>query len=173
MVAHAALEATNPSPVLFFSLEMSNLELSQRLLCAEARVDSTRVRNGQLQADDWQKISHAIGRLAEAPIWIDDNPNLTIMEIRAKARRLKSQIGDLGMIVIDYLQLMTGRSNAENRQVEVSEISRGLKILARELETPGRRAVAALPRPRDARRQAPDARRPAGERQRSSRTPTS
>ena len=136
MIAHAALEATNPSPVLFFSLEMSNLELSQRLLCAEARVDSTRVRNGQLQSDDWQKISRAMGRLAEAPIWIDDNPNLTIMEIRAKARRLKSQIGNLGMIVIDYLQLMTGRSSAENRQVEVSELSRGLKILARELETP-------------------------------------
>ena len=134
MVAHAALEAARP--VLFFSLEMSNLELSQRLLCAEARVDSTRVRNGQLQADDWSKISRAMGRLAEAPIWIDDNPNLTIMEIRAKARRLKSQIGDLGIIVIDYLQLMTGRSNAESRQVEVSELSRGLKILARELETP-------------------------------------
>ena len=134
MVAHAALEAAKP--VLFFSLEMSNLELSQRLLCADAKVDASRVRNGQLQADDWKKISGAMGRLAEAPIWIDDNPNLTIMEIRAKARRLKSQIGGLGMIVIDYLQLMTGRSNAENRQVEVSELSRGLKILARELETP-------------------------------------
>jgi replicative DNA helicase len=134
MVAHAALEAQRP--VLFFSLEMSSLELSQRLLCAEAKVDSTRARNGRLEPEDWTKISRAIGRLGEAKIWIDDNPNLTIMEIRAKARRLKSQIGDLGMIVIDYLQLMTGRSNAENRQVEVSELSRGLKILARELETP-------------------------------------
>ncbi len=134
MVAHAALEAQRP--VLFFSLEMSSLELSQRLLCAEAKVDSSRARNGRLEADDWTKISRAIGRLGEAKIWIDDNPNLTIMEIRAKARRLKSQVGDLGMIVIDYLQLMTGRSNAENRQVEVSELSRGLKILARELETP-------------------------------------
>jgi replicative DNA helicase len=134
MVAHAALEAHRP--VLFFSLEMGNLELSQRLLCAEARVDSTKVRNGQLQEDDWKKISRAMGRLAEAPIWIDDNPNLTIMEIRAKARRLKSQIGDLGVIVIDYLQLMTGRAGAESRQVEVSELSRGLKILARELEVP-------------------------------------
>ena len=134
MMANAALEAARP--VLFFSLEMSRLELSQRLLCAEARVDSSRVRNGQLQADDWSKISRAMGRLADAPIWIDDNPNLTIMEIRAKARRLKSQVGDLGVIVVDYLQLMTGRSNAENRQVEVSELSRGLKILARELETP-------------------------------------
>ena len=134
MVAHAALEAQKP--VLMFSLEMSNLELSQRLICSEARVDASRVRNGQLQADDWTKISRAMGRLADAPIWIDDNPNLTIMEIRAKARRLKSQIGGLGMIVIDYLQLMSGRASAENRQVEVSELSRGLKILARELETP-------------------------------------
>jgi replicative DNA helicase len=134
MAAHAALTARKP--VLFFSLEMSNLELSQRLLCSEAKVDSTRVRNGHLQPDDWKKISGAMGRLGEAPIWIDDNPNLTIMEIRAKARRLKSQVGELGMIVIDYLQLMTGRSSAENRQVEVSELSRGLKILARELETP-------------------------------------
>ena len=134
MVAHAALEAQKP--VLMFSLEMSNLELSQRLICSEAKVDATRVRNGQLQADDWTKISRAMGRLADAPIWIDDNPNLTIMEIRAKARRLKSQIGSLGMIVIDYLQLMSGRASAENRQVEVSELSRGLKILARELETP-------------------------------------
>jgi replicative DNA helicase len=134
IASHAALVARKP--VLFFSLEMSNLELSQRLLCAEAKVDSTRVRNGRLQPEDWKKISGAMGRLGEAPIWIDDNPNLTIMEIRAKARRLKSQVGDLGVIVIDYLQLMTGRSNAENRQVEVSELSRGLKILARELDTP-------------------------------------
>jgi replicative DNA helicase len=134
MAAHAALNANRP--VLFFSLEMSNLELSQRLLCAEARIDSARVRNGRLTGDDWGRVSSAMGRLAEAPIWIDDNPNLTIMEIRAKARRLKSQVGDLGMVVIDYLQLMTGRGSAENRQVEVAEMSRGLKILARELECP-------------------------------------
>jgi replicative DNA helicase len=133
-ISNSALD--HGHPVLFFSLEMSSEELSQRLLCAEARIDSARVRNGQLQPEDWQKISKAMGRLAEAPIWIDDNPNLTIMEIRAKARRLKSQVGNLGMIVIDYLQLMTGRTSAENRQVEVSELSRGLKILARELETP-------------------------------------
>jgi replicative DNA helicase len=119
-----------------FSLEMGSLELSQRLLSAEARIDSRRVRTGQLSEDDWSRISQAIGRLASAPIWIDDNPNLTVMEVRAKARRLRSQVGDLGMVVVDYLQLMTGRGNAENRQVEVSEMSRGLKILARELETP-------------------------------------
>jgi replicative DNA helicase len=123
-------------PVLVFSLEMSQTELVQRMLCAEARVDSKRIRNGNLTESDWQKIAHATGRLAEAPIWVDDNPNLTIMELRSKARRLKSRVGDLGLVVVDYMQLMTGRSSAENRQVEVSEISRGLKILARELECP-------------------------------------
>jgi len=134
MAAHAAMEARQP--VLFFSLEMSHLEVTQRLLCAEARVDATRMRNGRLLESDWPKISHAIGRLGEAPIYIDDNPNTTVMEIRAKARRLKSKLGGLGLIVVDYLQLMSGRSNAENRQVEVSEMSHGLKILARELECP-------------------------------------
>ncbi|WP_208029338.1 replicative DNA helicase [Rhabdothermincola sediminis] len=134
IATNVAVEAGRP--VLIFSLEMSQLELTQRMLCAEARVDSKRVRNGVLTEGDWQKIAHATGRLAEAPIWIDDNPNLTIMELRSKARRLKARIGDLGLVVVDYLQLMTGRSTAENRQVEVSEISRGLKILARELECP-------------------------------------
>jgi replicative DNA helicase len=133
LAAHAALDGRHP--VLVFSLEMSHLELTQRLLCSEARVDASRMRNGRLLETDWPKISHAVGRLAEAPIHIDDNPHLTVMEIRAKARRLKSRQG-LGLIVIDYLQLMTGRQKAENRQVEVSEISRGLKILARELEVP-------------------------------------
>ncbi|MFP4512285.1 MAG: replicative DNA helicase [Acidimicrobiales bacterium] len=134
MATHAALDTHRP--VMYFSLEMSQIELTQRVVCAEARVDSSRVRNGRLVEADWNKIAHATGRLAEAPIWIDDNPNVTVMEIRSKARRLKSRVGDLGMIVVDYLQLMTGRSSAENRQVEVSEMSRQLKILARELETP-------------------------------------
>jgi replicative DNA helicase len=134
MVAAAAMKAKKP--VLMFSLEMSHVELTQRLLCSEAGVDSKRIRTGNLTDDDWKRISRAVGRLGEAELWIDDNPNLTIMELRAKARRLKSQLGDLGLIVIDYLQLMSGRQSAENRQVEVSEISRGLKILARELETP-------------------------------------
>ncbi len=134
MAAHAALEAHRP--VLFFSLEMSHLEITQRLLASEARVDSTRMRNGRLAESDWTKISHAIGRLAEAPLYIDDNPRATVLEIRAKSRRLKSRLGDLGIVIVDYLQLMTGRDRAENRQVEVSEISRGLKVLARELQTP-------------------------------------
>ena len=134
MAGHAAIEAHRP--VLFFSLEMSRVELSQRLLCSEARVDSKKVRNGRLTEDDWSRIAHAIGRLGEAKLWIDDNPNVTVMEIRSKARRLTSQVGQLGMVVVDYIQLMTGRAKAENRQVEVAEISRGLKILARELKCP-------------------------------------
>jgi replicative DNA helicase len=134
MAAHAALEVNRP--VLFFSLEMSHLEITQRILSAEARVDSTKMRNGRLAEADWTKLSHAIGRLAEAPLYIDDDPQTTIMEIRSKARRLKSREGDLALVVVDYLQLMTGRTSAENRQVEISEISRGLKILARELEVP-------------------------------------
>jgi replicative DNA helicase len=134
LAAHAAVE--HHVPVLFFSLEMGELEITQRLLCAESLVESTRLRNGHLLESDWPKISHATGRLGEAPLYIDDNPNVTIMEIRAKARRLRSRLGSLGLIVIDYLQLMTGRSRAENRQVEIAEMSRGLKILARELEVP-------------------------------------
>ena len=134
MAAHAALRAHKP--VLVFSLEMSQLEITQRMLCAEARVDATRVRTGKLTEQDWADLSTAIGRLGDAPIWVDDNPAVTIMEIRGKARRLRSQTGDLGMVVVDYLQLMTGRHTAESRQVEVSEISRGLKVLARELQCP-------------------------------------
>ena len=134
IASHAGLEAQKP--VLLFSLEMSQLEMSQRILCAEARVDATKVRNGTLSTAEWEKIHHAVGRLANAQIYIDDNPNVTIMDIRAKARRLKARLGDLGCIIIDYIQLMNGRSGAESRQLEVSEISRNLKILARELETP-------------------------------------
>jgi replicative DNA helicase len=135
IVAHAAVHSREP--VLLFSLEMSHLELTQRILCSEARVDATRMRNGHLLESDWPKISEAIGRLGDAPIYIDDNPNVTVMDIRAKARRLKAREG-LGLVVVDYLQLMSGhgRSRAENRQVEVSEISRGLKVLARELDIP-------------------------------------
>jgi replicative DNA helicase len=134
MAAHAAMNLHRP--VLVFSLEMSHFELTQRLISAEARVDASRLRNGRLHESDWPKITAAVGRLGEAPIYIDDNPHLTVMEIRAKARRMKSSLRDLSLIVVDYLQLMTGRQSAENRQVEVSEISRGLKILARELEVP-------------------------------------
>ncbi len=132
LAANAAMLGT---PVLFFSLEMSHLEVAQRVLCAEARVDSSRMRNGQLLEADWPKISSAIGRIGSAPLHIDDNPNVTVMDIRAKSRRMRARDG-LGLVVVDYLQLMSGRTGAENRQVEISEISRGLKILARELEIP-------------------------------------
>ncbi|MFI5041200.1 MAG: replicative DNA helicase [Acidimicrobiales bacterium] len=134
MASHAAVRSG--VPVLFFSLEMGHLEITQRLLCSEAMVESSRLRNGRLLESDWPRITAATSRLGEAPLYVDDNPNLTIMEVRAKARRLKSKLGTLGLIVIDYLQLMTGRHNAENRQVEIAEMSRGLKILARELEVP-------------------------------------
>lgn len=134
IAAHAATEKRQP--VLFFSLEMSHLELTQRLLCSEAKVDSSRMRNGRLLESDWPKVVGAMGRLGEAPLFIDDNPNLTVMEIRAKARRLKSREG-IGLIVVDYLQLMSTKSGSpEYRQLEVSEVSRGLKILARELDVP-------------------------------------
>jgi replicative DNA helicase len=134
MAAHAAMEARVPT--LIFSLEMGHEEITQRLLVSEARVDAGRIRNGRLAESDWPKISQAVARLSDAPMFIDDNPNLTVMEIRAKARRLKAREGSLGLIIVDYLQLMSSRGSVENRQLEVSSISRGLKILARELEVP-------------------------------------
>jgi len=133
-IATNVAKLTN-KPVLVFSLEMGHIELTQRILSSEAEVDSTKIRNGRLSESDWAKVGRAIGRL-EVPLFLDDNPRVTVMEIRAKARRLKMQRGDLGLVLIDYLQLMSGGGNAENRQLEVSEISRNLKILARELEVP-------------------------------------
>jgi replicative DNA helicase len=118
-------------------MEMGTLELTKRLLAGEARVDARRLQTGNIPEADWTRLSHAVGRLAEAPLFIDDNPHCTVMEMRAKARRTKARHGDLGLVVVDYLQLMTPMAKrAENRQVEVAEISRGLKILARELDCP-------------------------------------
>src|SRR5438067_9386341 len=132
---HAAVNVGRP--VVFFSLEMGYLELTQRILAADAGVNSRALRTGRIPETDWSRISQAVGRLAEAPLFIDDNPHLTVMDMRAKCRRLKSQHGDLGLVVVDYLQLMsTGARKAENRQVEVSELSRGLKVLARDLDVP-------------------------------------
>lgn len=122
--------------VAIFSLEMSAAQLVQRMICAEANVDATRMRTGNLEGDDWEKLTMAIGALSEAQIFIDDTPGVTVADIRAKCRRLKKERG-LGMILIDYLQLIQGRGKAgENRQQEVSEISRTLKQIARELEVP-------------------------------------
>ena len=122
-------------PVIVFSLEMSKEQLAMKLLCSEAGVDNQRIRTGNLKEEDWPRLSHALGRLSEAAMYIDDSPNLSVMQVRAKARRVKAERG-LGLIVIDYLQLMQGRGRVESRQQEVSEISRGLKALARELSVP-------------------------------------
>ncbi|MGI5853495.1 MAG: replicative DNA helicase, partial [Bacillota bacterium] len=122
-------------PVIYFSLEMSKEQLAQKLLCAEAGVDSQRLRTGQLVESDWPQLSYALGRLSEATMFIDDTPGISAMEIRAKARRIKAE-HNLGLIVIDYLQLMQSRARSENRQQEVAEISRSLKALARELAVP-------------------------------------
>jgi replicative DNA helicase len=122
--------------VAFFSLEMSKDSLVQRLLTSEARVDAGRVRTGRLRDDDYPRLAQAAGLLNTAPIFIDDTPGISVLEMRAKARRLKSDRDDLSMIIVDYLQLMQGNAKTENRQQEVSEISRGLKALAKELEVP-------------------------------------
>jgi replicative DNA helicase len=122
-------------PVAFFSLEMSKEQLVQRMLCSHARVDAHKVRTGFLSQADWPRLVTAAGKLSEAPIFIDDSPGISVMELRAKARRLKAQ-HDIQMIVLDYLQLMQGHSRSDNRQQEISEISRSLKALARELNVP-------------------------------------
>src|SRR3712207_2131898 len=119
----------------FFSLEMTRSEITMRLLSAEARVPLNHIRNGQMNDEDWQKLARKMGEVSSAPIFIDDSPNMTMMEIRAKARRLK-QRHDLKLMVIDYLQLMTSGRKVESRQLEVSEFSRQIKLLAKELEIP-------------------------------------
>ncbi len=123
-------------PALFFSLEMSQQELAERILASTARIDSSKLRTGDLSDADWNRAHEAFGYLQSAKVFIDDNPALTVMDVRARARRIRQQNGDLGVVIIDYLQLMSSRGRAENRQVEVSEMSRSLKILARELQCP-------------------------------------
>ena len=122
-------------PVGMFSLEMANHQLAQRLLCAEGRVDSHLVRTGKLPKNQWKNLSLAVGSLAEAEIYLDDTPAITVLELRAKARRLKAE-KNLGLIIVDYLQLMQGPRNIESRQQEISTISRSLKALAKELDVP-------------------------------------
>jgi replicative DNA helicase len=130
---HAAVRAEVPTVV--FSLEMSRTELVQRLMCAECTVDMQRLRTGRMEEGDWTRLTRSLGRLADAPLFIDDSPATTMMEIRAKCRRLKQRHG-LGLVVVDYLQLMQPTKRFENRQQEVSEISRSMKLLAKELEVP-------------------------------------
>lgn len=122
-------------PLVIFSLEMSKEQLVQRMLCSHARVNAHNVRTGFLSQTDWPRLTNAAGKLSEAPIFIDDTASLSVLELRAKARRLKSQ-HNIQLIIVDYLQLMQGMAGAENRQQEISEISRSLKALARELNVP-------------------------------------
>ena len=130
-------------------LEMSRTEITMRLLSAEAKVPLHHMRNGHMSDDDWTRLARTMAEVVGAPLFIDDSPNMTMMEIRAKARRLK-QRHDLRLVVIDYLQLMTSGKRVESRQLEVSEFSRQIKLLAKELEVPVIALSPAQPRPRAA-----------------------
>ena len=127
----------NKKPVAVFSLEMSKEQLVQRMLCSEAEIDSNRLRTGHMHTDDWAKLSKAMGEMGDCPIFIDDSPGATVTDIRAKCRRLCMEQKELGLVIIDYLQLMEGSGPKKfDRVQEISQISRGLKNLARELKTP-------------------------------------
>ena len=130
---HAAVGATVPTAI--FSLEMSKEQVAMRLLCAEAHVDGSNLRRGFLRESDWPKLTTAAGVLSDSPIFVDDTPDLSVLELRAKARRLKAE-RDIGLVIVDYLQLMRGRQGVERREQEISEISRSLKALAKELNVP-------------------------------------
>ncbi len=130
---HASVQATIPAAI--FSLEMSKEQLALRMLCAEAKVDAHRLRGGFLSESDWPKLTRAAGSLSEAPLFIDDTPGLSALEMRAKTRRLKIE-HNLGLVIVDYLQLMRGRASADSREQEISDISRSLKALAKELAIP-------------------------------------
>jgi replicative DNA helicase len=132
----ANLAVREAVPVGIFTLEMSKSEVTQRLMCSEAKVESQRLRTGKLAVDDWPRLTAACDKLAKAPIYVDDTGSINLMEIRSKARRLKSLEPSLGLLLIDYLQLMTSGTTAENRVQEVSQISRSLKVLARDLDVP-------------------------------------
>ncbi|GAB4167420.1 MAG: replicative DNA helicase [Geothermobacteraceae bacterium] len=134
IVENASVHNKQKVPTVIFSLEMGKEQLVQRMLCSLARVDAGRMRTGHLREEDWPLLTSGAGLLADAPIFIDDTPGISILELRSKARRLKADHG-LGLVVVDYLQLMTGH-NAESRQQEISEISRSLKALAKELNVP-------------------------------------
>lgn len=132
---NVALDKTMPVPVLIFSLEMSNDQVAQRLLCSEARVSQTNLRRGFIRDDEWPRLAKAAADMAEAPIFVDDTPGISPFEMRSKARRLRAE-HNVGLIVVDYLQLMQLGRRTENRVQEISEISRFLKSLARELDIP-------------------------------------
>ncbi|MDQ4029450.1 MAG: replicative DNA helicase [Actinomycetota bacterium] len=132
----ANLAVRHELPTALFTLEMSKAEVTQRLLCAEAKVESQRLRSGRLAQDDWPRLVAAGDKLMKAPIYVDDTGSITMMELRSKARRLKAREPGLALVIVDYLQLMTSGTSAENRVQEVSQISRQLKVLARDLDIP-------------------------------------
>ena len=132
----AKMAADHKVPIAFFSLEMPAEQLAKRLLCSEGEVDGHRLRTGTLREDEWKRLNKTFGRLSEAPLFIDDTSGISVIEIRAKARRLKIEQPNLGLIIVDYLQLIRGRGRIENRNQEVSDIVRSLKTLARELNIP-------------------------------------
>jgi replicative DNA helicase len=132
---NAALHDETPQPILIFSLEMSRMQIVQRMLCSQARINMHQLRSGKLRKKDYPKLSLAAGPLAKAPIFVDDSTGISPLELGAKARRLKSQHG-LGMIIVDYLQLMSSVARAESRQQEITQISRSLKGIAKELDVP-------------------------------------
>jgi replicative DNA helicase len=134
-MAENVITQDNPAPVALFSLEMPREQLTMRLLASRARIDAHKMRNGNLADDDWPRLTQAVGELAEAPLYIDDTPGLGPIEIRARCRRLKREHG-LGLVIVDYLQLMQTPGEAESRAVAISDISRSLKALARELDVP-------------------------------------
>jgi len=131
---HVAVD--NGLPVAIFSMEMSGTQLASRVLGSIAHVDQHKMRTGRLSDEEWQQLSHAMGRLHDAPVFIDETAALNALELRARARRMRRQCGELGLVVVDYLQLMSASSHGENRATEISEISRSLKALAKELQTP-------------------------------------
>lgn len=138
VLSHVALRENKP--VMFFSLEMSKEQVVLRMLCSEGEIDAQRIRTGEVTESDFSKLSQAMGKLGDAPIYIDDTPSISVMELRAKARKVQMEVGDLGLIVIDYLQLMENKNASgardNNRVQEISAISRGLKGIARELNAP-------------------------------------
>ena len=131
---HAATHTK--APVVFFSLEMAKEQIVSRLLAAEGKVDSTKLRTGKLSEQDWDRLTRGAGRLSEAPIYIDDTPSLTVLEMRSKARKIKSELGEIGLIVVDYLQIMGATNKNDHREKVIADISRSLKALAKELNVP-------------------------------------
>ena len=134
MVEHAVI--TNDAPVLVFSLEMPAEQLMMRMLASKGRIDQTRIRTGKLEQDDWSKLTGAVSLLRDKPLFVDDTPGLSPLEMRTRARRIAREHGDIGLIMIDYLQLMQISGFSEGRTAEISEISRSLKSLAKELNCP-------------------------------------